>query len=423
MELHTKNIVNIIGNTLNLIDGRLVDHGARVAELVVRAIRLRGGYTETQQRDICMLALIHDIGAYKTEQIDRIVHFETTKVWEHSIYGYLFIKLLTPLGRLAPAVFFHHADCSELQHLHPSYHELAQILHLADRVDILASRRGGIDSEVFHRYFDPHRDQKFCGGVIDLFDRAMFAEAQPGSALERFGGIPLSAAEAGEYLYMMALSIDFRSPQTVTHTVGVMRIADWLAGRMGMDADERKRIGLGAMLHDLGKQGIPLDILEAPGSLSPEQMDVMRTHVKMSEDILKGNVDDRVMRIAVRHHEKLTGNGYHLGLSESDLTPAERLVAVSDVLSALLGRRSYKEPFPKERVLAIMDSMAKARALDADIVSLAMEYHDEVAGVMGQTAVEAEAMYAHINEEFASYLARTDHLGRGGLVLSQELEW
>ncbi len=423
MQLPTKNVVNIIGNTLNLIDPKLVDHGARVAELTARALATQGRYTETQQRDICMLALIHDIGAYKTDEINRLIRFETVNVWEHSIYGYLFIKLLTPLTRLAPAVFFHHADCSELRHVHPSYHDLAQILHVADRIDILSHRHGGIEPDVFHRYFAPNRGEKFLGHIIDLFEQALFAASWPAPALARFDDIPFGPGEAGNYLYMMALSIDFRSPQTVTHTVGVMRIAGILAELMGMDAARRQHIGFGAMLHDLGKQGIPLDILESPDRLTPEQMDVMRTHVKLSEDILRGNVDEEIVRIAVRHHEQLTGKGYHHGLSAPELTMPERLVAVADVLSALMGRRSYKEPFPKTRVLDIMDSMTKSGALDGDIIALAKANYDDMAEAMNRTADEAESMYGLINKEYERYLARTENFGRGGLVLSEELRW
>ncbi len=423
MQLPTKSVANIIGNTLNLIDPRLVDHGNRVAEIVARVLRTQGTYTETQQRDICMLALIHDIGAYKTDEINRLTVFETVNVWQHSIYGYLFVKLLTPLARLAPVVFFHHADCAELCHVHPSYHELAQIFHIADRVDILSTKRGGVEPDVFRRFFHPHRGGKFRSDMIDLFERALFAEKWPGPAMARFDDLLFDSGVAGNYLYMMALSIDFRSPQTVTHTVGVMRIARRLCDLLGMPAEERQRVGLGAMLHDLGKQGIPLDILEAPGSLTPEQMEIMRTHVKLSEDILTGNVDERIVRIAVRHHEKLVGGGYHHGLSAPDLTQSERLVAVADVLSALLGRRSYKEPFPRDRVLTIMDSMAKSGALDPDIIALAKDNYDDIAEAMHRTAEEAESLYTLINEQYASYLERTEHFGKGGLVLTEELRW
>lgn len=424
MELPARSVVNIIGNTLNLIDPRLMDHGYRVAGLVSSALDAHGGYDEQQWRDVCMLALIHDIGAYKTDEIDRIAHFETVNVWQHSIYGYLFIKLLTPLTHLAPAVFFHHADCGQLRHLHPSYHDLAQILHIADRVDIMSTLRGGLDRGAFHRNFTAQREVKYRSDLVELFEEALFSErTRKKHTPNIFDSFSFTSAETICYLYMMVLSIDFRSPQTVTHTVGVMRIASRLAELMGLGGAERERVGLGALLHDIGKQGIPPEILESPDRLPPEQMEVMKTHVRLSEQILTGNIDDRVLRIAVRHHEKLNGSGYHHGLAARDLTPSERLVAVADVLSALLGRRSYKEPYPRNKVRAIMDAMVADKALDSDIVALARERHDDLAAVMDRTAAEAETTYALINAEYDEYLERSKHFGRGGLVLSQELTW
>ena len=97
-------ISGLIQRTLNYVDTRLVDHGARVAWLVYHMLQEQGKYTLKEQQEICFAALIHDIGAYKTEEIDRMIQFETEEVWEHSVYGYLFLKYLTPLAEWADVV-------------------------------------------------------------------------------------------------------------------------------------------------------------------------------------------------------------------------------------------------------------------------------------------------------------------------------
>ncbi|MCD8139118.1 MAG: hypothetical protein LUE17_04965 [Planctomycetaceae bacterium] len=139
----SRNVVNIINNTLNLVDPRLINHGGRVAGHVYQVLRARGGMDDKTIRDICLLAVLHDIGAYKTEEIDRMVEFETEEVWSHSIYGFLFLKYLSPLTHLTPALFFHHASVPQLRHCHPEYHQLAQIIHIADRLDIMTQIVGG----------------------------------------------------------------------------------------------------------------------------------------------------------------------------------------------------------------------------------------------------------------------------------------
>ena len=95
---------------------------------------------------------------------------------------------------------------------------------------------------------------------------------------------------------------------------------------------------------------IPLDILESPGRLEEKDMRVMRAHVRITEMILSGLVDEEVLEIAARHHEKLDGTGYHKGLTEKDLTLPQQIAAVADMLSALYGKRSYKDSFDSGKI-------------------------------------------------------------------------
>ncbi|MEG2834397.1 MAG: phosphohydrolase, partial [Ruthenibacterium sp.] len=77
-------------------DQRLINHGSRVAYIFSAMLITRGGYSARELRDYYTLALFHDIGAYKTDEIDRMMQFETGDVWQHSVYGYLFLKGFSP---------------------------------------------------------------------------------------------------------------------------------------------------------------------------------------------------------------------------------------------------------------------------------------------------------------------------------------
>ena len=132
--IDNRGVLGIVRRACNYVDARLVDHGFRVACIVSRILARLGGYTEKEMRDNCILALYHDIGAYKTEEISRMLEFETSNMQEHSIYGYLFIKYFTPLKNLAPGVLFHHTTWARLQELSdvsPENKRLAQILYIA----------------------------------------------------------------------------------------------------------------------------------------------------------------------------------------------------------------------------------------------------------------------------------------------------
>ena len=147
---------------------------------------------------------------------------------------------------------------------------------------------------------------------------------------------------------------------------------------MGLSGEQIHNIYYGALLHDLGKIGIPVEILEYPGRLSSQAMAIMRTHVDLTEKILGGTIEEKIMRIALRHHEKLDGSGYPRGLSGEELTIEERIVAVSDIVSALLGTRSYKEAFSKERTLSIIEEQAGEGKIDRSVVEVLKENFDTI---------------------------------------------
>ncbi|MFR5078024.1 MAG: HD domain-containing protein [[Clostridium] innocuum] len=85
-----KHVIPIIRNTLNALDARLVDHGYRVAFLMEQTLRHAGLFEGKELRDIVMTCFLHDIGAYKTEEIEQLIQFETWDIYQHSVYGYLF---------------------------------------------------------------------------------------------------------------------------------------------------------------------------------------------------------------------------------------------------------------------------------------------------------------------------------------------
>ena len=101
-----KHVISIIRNTLNALDARLVDHGYRIAYLMEQTLRHAGLYEGRELRDIVMTCFLHDIGAYKTEEIEQLIQFETWNIYQHSVYGYLFLRNLSPLRPYADIVLY-----------------------------------------------------------------------------------------------------------------------------------------------------------------------------------------------------------------------------------------------------------------------------------------------------------------------------
>lgn len=405
--LENRTILGILRHTCGHVDVRLIDHGVRVAWLVSRLLALRGdAYTPAQRRDACMLAVLHDIGAYKTEEIDRMVAFETGSVWGHAIYGSLFLQHFSPFIALSDVVLFHHAQWSllEEQPLSPSVKELAQFISLADRADIFLHYDSGTQEALWEQ-LEAGSGTAWSPDALALL-RQVDALAPTDEALEcdpiLYGMLStpsFSLDEVDALFKMLIYIIDFRSRHTVTHTITTTSVSKSLAELLGMDERTVDLVVDGALLHDLGKVGIPVEILEFPGKLSPQAMAVMRTHVDITEEILGDCVTEEVKRVALRHHEKLDGSGYPRGLAAEELTIPERVVAAADIISALSGTRSYKDAFSKAKTLGIIEKMANSGLIDGHIVSLISQHFDEVmAAVRLRTAPLLSAYHAIATE-------------------------
>jgi len=404
--LKNEKVIDIMEKTLCHIDARLVDHGKRVAYLLYKVLELQHNYYGKQMQNICILAMLHDVGAYKTEEIDKMVVFETVDVWEHSIYGYLFLKYFSPLREMAPVILFHHAECDELKGLeNPEHQLLAQLISLCDRADVFALHGGNTDG--FKNYINKNRNIKYYDYVVDMFlasgvniDNVFEGVDTDETFNSIFRNTPLSEEEVNGYIKMIVFSIDFRSSQTVIHTVATTCIASIMANLLGVDKNDIEKIKTGAMLHDIGKIGIPAYILESTGRLNDADMEIMKRHVEITEKILQGNVDTDIKQIAVNHHEKLNGTGYPKRFGVNDIAFFDRIVAIADIFSALCGSRSYKTAYPKEKIIRILSDMSCQNLIDPEIAALSIKHYDEIIEAVHRESLPVIQAYKGINKEY-----------------------
>jgi HD-GYP domain-containing protein (c-di-GMP phosphodiesterase class II) len=147
-------------------------------------------------------------------------------------------------------------------------------------------------------------------------------------------------------------ALDLRDKETEGHTQRVTEMTLRLARAMGLTEQELARIRQGALLHDVGKLGIPDSILLKPGKLTDEEWTVMRRHPNYAYEWLSPIAYLRpALDIPYCHHEKWDGSGYPRGLAGEAIPLAARLFAVVDVYDALTSERSYRQPWPVKQVL------------------------------------------------------------------------
>lgn len=410
--ISNQSVLGIIRRFCSYIDTRLTEHGTHVAYIIYRMIRDTGQYSREELRDICFAAQIHDIGAFKTEEMSRIIQFETKDVWNHSFYGFLFVHYFSPLKKLAPAVLLHHIGWKLLKAqdcLSDKLKDLAQLIQIADRIDVSMSLEHLTWEETFHA-LDQGRDTIFAPHLLDLASSLDFKGTideewrRDEDYADFLAQIALSGEDITGYLKMLVFIIDFRSHYTVTHTITTTSISYELGKLADLTAEQLNLVLCGSLLHDLGKIAIPVEILESPGKLDDEAMSVMRTHVDRTEEIFGGLIDETIARIALRHHEKLNGSGYPKGLTAKELTKEERLVAVADIISALTGTRSYKESFPKDRIRTILINMKQEGYLDSDIVDMAVWNLDQILDMTQIRCHPVLSIYERLWREYDQFL-------------------
>ena len=154
-------------------------------------------------------------------------------------------------------------------------------------------------------------------------------------------------------------AMDLRDHETDRHTQRVTEMSVRLASAMHIPESEIIQIRRGALLHDIGKMGVPDEVLNKPGSLSPEEWDLMRRHPQLAYDML---APVRYLRQALDipycHHERWDGNGYPRGLKGEEIPLSARIFAVVDVWDALRSNRPYRDAWPEEQVRAYIREQA-----------------------------------------------------------------
>jgi putative nucleotidyltransferase with HDIG domain len=149
---------------------------------------------------------------------------------------------------------------------------------------------------------------------------------------------------------------------TYTHSVNVCSFTVALCHEVGVaDLEQLKVIGIGSLLHDMGKSHIGLDILNKPGRLSTGERNLIKKHPEMGVAVLaeSGGVPPLAEEIVLSHHEKMDGSGYPRGLTGDQLSLPARACCVADIFDALTTHRSYKSAFAGFRALKLMQQDMK----------------------------------------------------------------
>jgi putative two-component system response regulator len=173
-------------------------------------------------------------------------------------------------------------------------------------------------------------------------------------------------------------TIEMKDPTTSGHAARVVGYADALAMRCGVSVDDRASLRLAALLHDIGKIGVPDHILTKPGALTADEMEVVRRHPAMGYEVLAQLEDhDNVRNWVFQHHERWDGKGYPQGLGGEEVRLPGRILILAEVYDALAEERSYKPAWPIPRIVALFREQA-GRQFDPDLAKMVADGLDRM---------------------------------------------
>lgn len=182
----------------------------------------------------------------------------------------------------------------------------------------------------------------------------------------------------------LAELVEAQSRETGQHVKRVAAYTEILCYAMGMSEEETWKVSVASMMHDVGKIGVPREILNKPGRLTEEEFDEIKKHVDYGYMLLK-NSPGEIMKIAAniaqQHHERFDGMGYQHNLKEEQISLYARCVAIADVFDALVSKRCYKEMWtPEQARKEIMEQAG--RQFDPELTALFDNHFDEFLEVM-----------------------------------------
>lgn len=164
-----------------------------------------------------------------------------------------------------------------------------------------------------------------------------------------------------EVIQRLGRAAEYRDNETGQHVLRMSHFAARLAKELGMNDMECAMIKLASPMHDIGKIGIPDDILLKPGPLTKDERKIMETHTTIGGEILGGGKSELIKMaetIALTHQEKWDGTGYPKGLKKEEIPIAGRITAICDVFDAMTSKRPYKEAYPIEYALDFISSQS-----------------------------------------------------------------
>ncbi len=271
-----------------------------------------------------------------------------------------------------------------------SYFPIIVLSALTDRQSIIDALLLGADDYVTKPFFVEELRARACN-MLKLKERDEFLntslDIMESNLLEKL--IMLEHTQL-EIIIRLGKASEFRDDETGRHIERISNYVSLIAGAMALNNEQTTLMKHASPMHDVGKIGIPDNILLKPGRLTEDEFKIIKLHTIIGSKILSGTtlpLLELAREIAVSHHERWDGNGYPQGLSKEDIPISGRIVAITDVFDALTSDRVYKSAWTIEKALDYIKEQ-RGKQFDPDVVDAFFSVVDKIIEIK---AVKADA--------------------------------
>ncbi len=391
----SRNMADLIYETIRLMNKPMAHHCMRVSYIMSKMLETKGTYEKYEIADFMMLALLHDIGAFKTDDVRKQLTFEAKNPLPHAVYGYLFLKYLSPLDEQSKIVLYHHTEYSKTKDMDYRYRFELEVLKVAEMAEIW---QRSFDTKFEHSLISKYAGTRFDPGVCALLAEAdekfdIFTKIRNHTYREEYGRsleyILLSDDEKEKYLKMLMYCTGLKDEQSVSETVATMYVCRELGRQLKLSELDKNEVYYAALLHDIGMLALPTELLNVPRSFSEEEKNLIKTHVEIMEKTLENKLSAKIIGIAAAHHERFDGNGYPKALKASVMGKKEAILQISEHVVNSMEPKPYRPAHTKDEIINDLNDGIISGKYEAIVADTFLKNYDEIMDKAKQKAETA----------------------------------
>ena len=356
----------------------LKSHHRRVA-VIAYHIGKKMGLEQDPLFKLVIAAAVHDIGALSVQERDLLIREDVQTPRPHCDMGCKRLSSFAPFSGVAKVIKHHHIRYAASLAMPEGEVPLeSHILHLADRVDIIVNPDVFIlkqKSAVVERIrenvgtvFHPQVFEAFTAAAVpDIFwiEINNLELDQLFRRVDSSLNFTLSLDNILEFALTISRIIDFRSHFTASHSYTVANLAHEIGKIFGFSPERCLKLKISGYLHDIGKIGVDPGLIEKNGPLTDDEFDLVKLHTYYTGQILStlsiSEWFNEIVIWAQNHHEKADGSGYPYSLQDENLDTGCKILAFSDIISALMEDRPYRKSLSIDTAFEIIRDKLAAK--------------------------------------------------------------